>query len=84
MNLNKTENTAVLGIFLAFTGLLAALLLAFFADITAKPIAEAAAESANKSLASVMPPFKTKKTAVFNKIKTKSKLRQKASAAVVM
>ena len=69
MNLNKTENTAVLGIFLAFTGLLAALLLAFFADITAKPIAEAAAESANKSLASVMPPFKTKKTAVFNKIK---------------
>lgn len=69
MNLNKTENTAVLGIFLAFTGLLAALLLAFFADITAKPIAEAAAESANKSLASVMPPFKSKKTAVFNKIK---------------
>ena len=68
MNLNKTENTAVLGIFLALTGLIAALILAFFANITEKPIAQAAAAKANKSLASLMPPFKSKKTAVFNKI----------------
>ena len=68
MNLNKTENTAVLGIFLALTGLIAALLLAFFSDITQKPIAQAAEESANKSLISVMPPFKSKKTVVFKNI----------------
>ena len=68
MNLNKTENTAVLGIFLALTGLIAALLLAFFSDITQKPIAQAAEESANKSLISVMLPFKSKKTVVFKNI----------------
>ena len=68
MNLNKTENTAVLGIFLALTGLIAALMLAFFANITEKPIAQAAEESANKSLISVMPPFKSKKTVVFKNI----------------
>ncbi len=68
MNFNKTENTAVLGIFLAFTGLLAALLLAYFSQITAAPIAEAAAKSADKSLAAVMPVFKTKKSTVFEDI----------------
>lgn len=68
MDLNKTENTAVLGIFLALTGFIAALLLAFFARITAEPIAQAAFESANKSLMSVMPPFKSKKTATFENI----------------
>ena len=61
MNFNKTENTAVLGVFLALTGFIAAILLAYFSQITAAPIAEAAAESANKSLAAVLPPFKTKK-----------------------
>lgn len=65
MNLNKTENTFVLGIFLAVTGLIAALLLAYFARLTAVPIAEAAFKSANKSLASVMPPFAAQKTVVF-------------------
>ena len=69
MNLNKTENTAVLGIFLAFTGLIAALLLAICAKQTAAPIARAAALEANKSLISVMPPFKTQKSTVFNNIR---------------
>lgn len=68
MELNKTENTFVLGIFLALTGLIAALLLAFCAKQTAEPIAAAAAIEANKSLVSVMPSFKTKKTAVFKDI----------------
>ena len=69
MNLNKTENTAILGIFLAFTGLIAALLLAICAKQTAAPIARAAALEANKSLISVMPPFKTQKSTVFNNIR---------------
>lgn len=68
MNLNKTENTFVLGIFLALTGLLAALLLAYSARVTAAPIAAAAAENANKSLRAVLPHFKSQKTTVFNGI----------------
>lgn len=68
MSLNKTENTFVLGVFLAFTGLTAALLLGYFAQMTAEPIARAAMESANKSLASVMPPFKHKKTVLFKNV----------------
>ena len=68
MNFNKTENTAVLGVFLALTGFIAAILLAYFSQITAAPIAEAAAESANKSLAAVLPPFKTKKSISFKDI----------------
>ena len=69
MNLNNSENTAVLGIFLAFTGLIAALLLAFCAKQTAEPIARAAALESDKSLVSVMPPFKTRKNAVFENIR---------------
>ncbi len=68
MNLNKTENTFILGLFLAATGLFAALLLAYFAKITADPIARATAENANKSLELVMPPFKSKKTTTFDGI----------------
>lgn len=68
MDLTKTENTFVLGIFLALTGLIAALLLAFCAKQTAGPISAAAAIEANKSLVAVLPPFKTKKTAVFDDI----------------
>ncbi len=57
MNLEKTENTFVLGIFTALVGLLAAVLLAFFAKITAQPIAEANAANAMQSLKAVLPEF---------------------------
>ena len=69
MNINKSENIFVLGVILAITGLLAALLMAYFAKITAGPIAEAAYVSANRSLAAVMPPFKSKRSIDFNNIK---------------
>lgn len=69
MNLKNTENTAVLGIFLAFTGFAAALLLAICAKQTAEPIAHAAALEANKSLVSVMPPFKSYKSETFENIR---------------
>ena len=69
MNLNKTENTFVLGIFLAATGLVAALVLAYFSKLTAEPITRATAENANKALASVVPPFKNKKSTVFENIR---------------
>ena len=68
MELNKTENTFILGIFLAVTGLAAALLLAYFAKITAEPIARAEYENANKSLEAVMPEFESKKVTLFENI----------------
>ncbi len=57
MKLKTNENFFILGIFLAVTGLLAALILAFFAQITKKPIADAALKSTNKSLEAVLPKF---------------------------
>lgn len=69
MNINKSENVFILGIILAITGLLAALLMAYFAKITAKPIADAAYAAANRSLLLVMPPFENKRSIVFEKIK---------------
>ena len=69
MNINKSENIFVLGVILAITGLLAALLMAYFAKITAGPIAEAVYASANRSLVAVMPPFKSKRSIDFNNIK---------------
>lgn len=55
MQLSKSENTFVLGLFLAVTGCIAAMLLAFFSRITAAPIAESALQEAGKSLKAVLP-----------------------------
>lgn len=57
MSLKKTENIFVLGLFLAFTGLLSAFILAYFAGVTAKPIADAEMRSTNESLKAVLPEF---------------------------
>ena len=57
MKLKDSENYLVLGTFLALTGGIAALILAGFAQLTAKPIAEAKLRKVNQALQEVLPAF---------------------------
>ena len=57
MKLKETENTVVLGVFLAVIGLVAALALAFISQLTAAPIAAAEQNATNQALQKVLPPF---------------------------
>ena len=57
MNLKKSENIIILGVFLAVTALIAAALLGYFADLTKKPIADAQIAATNASLRAVLPAF---------------------------
>ena len=57
MKLKDSENVLVLGGFLALTGILAGLILAYFSDLTAAPIAAAKTRSTNEALQSVLPAF---------------------------
>lgn len=57
MKLKNTENFAVLGVFLAVTGLISGLLLAVFSDIAKEPIAAAELRNTNKALEQILPPF---------------------------
>ena len=57
MNLKKSENVVVLGVFLAVIALIAAALLGYFADLTRKPIADAQIAATNASLRAVLPAF---------------------------
>lgn len=57
MNLKNTENIFILGIFLALTGLISALLLAFVSGIAAGPIHKAELANTNRALKDVLPEF---------------------------
>ena len=57
MNLKTTENWLVLGILLAVTGALAALILGYFNMLTEEPIKAAKVRGANQALSVVLPAF---------------------------
>jgi electron transport complex protein RnfG len=57
MKLKETENIFILGIFLGIVGGIAALILAYFADLTKKPIAEMKMKATNSALKEVLPAF---------------------------
>ena len=55
--LKETENILVLGIFLGVCGAIAALVLAFFADLTREPIKKMKMQAVNSALKEVLPEF---------------------------
>ena len=55
--LKETENILVLGIFLGVCGAIAALVLAFFADLTREPIKKMKMQAVNSALKEVLPAF---------------------------
>ena len=57
MKLKKTENIIVLGIFLGIIGALSAGIMAYFAELTRKPIAEMQMSRTNKALKELLPDF---------------------------
>ncbi len=69
MSLKKSENTFVLGIFLAVIALIAAALLGYFANLTEKPIKEAQIKATNESLKAVLPAFESTKIIELDGIK---------------
>ena len=56
-SLKETNNTFVLGLFLAVIGAIAAVILAYVADITRAPIAKAKEAEVNQALQEVLPKF---------------------------
>ncbi len=56
-SLKETNNTFVLGLFLAVIGAIAAVILAYVAQVTAEPIAKAKEAEVNKALQEVLPKF---------------------------
>ena len=69
MNLKKSENIVVLGVFLSVTALLAAAILGYFANLTKKPIADAQLKATNASLKAVLPAFESTKTVEIDNVK---------------
>ena len=69
MNLKKSENIVVLGVFLSVTALLAAAILGYFANLTKKPIADAQLKATNASLKAVLPVFESTKTVEIDNVK---------------
>jgi electron transport complex protein RnfG len=57
MSLKKTENIFVLAIFLAATGIIAASILSYFAQLTKEPIKEMQQAKINQALQEVLPEF---------------------------
>ena len=55
--LKESTNTVVLGLFLAVIGAIAAVILAYVADVTREPIAKAKEAEVNKALQEVLPKF---------------------------
>jgi len=55
--LKETENIIVLGIFLGICGAIAALVLAYFADLTREPIKKMKMQEVNNALKEVLPAF---------------------------
>jgi H+/Na+-translocating ferredoxin:NAD+ oxidoreductase subunit G len=55
--LKETENIFVLGIFLGICGAIAALVLAYFADVTREPIKKMKMQAVNNALKEVLPTF---------------------------
>ena len=69
MNLKKSENIFVLGLFLSVIALIAVTLLGYFANLTKQPIAEAQLKSTNESLKAVLPAFESTKVFDLEKVK---------------